>query len=141
MARKAYPSDGSDDEWALVAPCHSRRRTGPEPGHDVGCQSARGHRRCGRSGLCGPRVHRSTSHRGYPGPAYAPGRGQAPCGAKRLVLLPRRWVVERSNAWAARCRRLARDYERLAETLAGLPFVAFAILMLKYFVELMVQST
>src|SRR5262249_13843996 len=34
--------------------------------------------------------------------------------AKRgFVLLPRRWVVERSFAWAARFRRLARDYERL----------------------------
>jgi transposase len=51
--------------------------------------------------------------------------------AKRgFVLLPRRWVVERSFAWAARFRRLARDYERLPETLAGLHFVAFAILML-----------
>jgi transposase len=38
------------------------------------------------------------------------------------VLLPRRWIVERSNAWAARFHRLARDYERLAETLAGLAF-------------------
>ncbi len=36
--------------------------------------------------------------------------------AKRgFVLLPRRWVVERSFAWAARFRRLARDYERLAK--------------------------
>jgi len=37
-----------------------------------------------------------------------------------FVLLPRRWVVERSNAWAARFCRLARGYERLAETLAGI---------------------
>lgn len=51
--------------------------------------------------------------------------------AKRgFVLLPRRWVVERSFAWAARCRRLAKDYERLPETVAGLHFVAFACLML-----------
>ena len=51
--------------------------------------------------------------------------------AKRgFVLLPRRWVVERSLAWIARFRRLARDYERLPETLAGLHFVVFAILML-----------
>jgi transposase len=51
--------------------------------------------------------------------------------AKRgFVLLPRRWVAERSFAWAARFRRLARDYERLPETLAGLHFVAFACLML-----------
>ena len=47
-----------------------------------------------------------------------------------FVLLPRRWVVERSFAWAARFRRLARDYERLPETLAGLHFIAFACLLL-----------
>ena len=52
--------------------------------------------------------------------------------AKRgFVLLPRRWVVERSFAWMARCRRLARDYERLPETVAGLHMVAFVILMLR----------
>lgn len=56
---------------------------------------------------------------------------------KGFVLLPRRWVVERSFGWAARFRRLARDYERLPETLAGLHFLAFAILMLKRFVEVM----
>ena len=51
--------------------------------------------------------------------------------AKRgFVLLPRRWVVERSFAWATRCRRLVKDYERLPETLAGLHVVAFACLML-----------
>jgi len=52
--------------------------------------------------------------------------------AKRgFVLLPRRWVVERSFAWMARFRRLAKDYERLTTTVAGLHFVAFACLMLK----------
>src|SRR3990172_4591999 len=56
---------------------------------------------------------------------------------KGFVLLPRRWVVERSFAWAARFRRLARDYERLPETLAGLHYLAFAILMLKNFVSVM----
>jgi transposase len=51
--------------------------------------------------------------------------------AKRgFVLLPRRWVVERSFAWAARFRRLAKDYERLPTTVAGLHFVVFACLML-----------
>ena len=60
-----------------------------------------------------------------------------PQAKKGFVLLPRRWVVERSFAWAARFRRLARDYERLPETLAGLHFLAFAILMLKNFVSVM----
>lgn len=57
--------------------------------------------------------------------------------AKRgFVLLPRRWVVERSFAWAIRFRRLARDCERLAQTLAGLHFLAFACLMLRQFIHL-----
>src|SRR5580700_8229849 len=51
--------------------------------------------------------------------------------AKRgFVLLPRRWVVERSFAWATRFRRLARDYERLAATLGAFHFLAFACLMI-----------
>lgn len=54
-----------------------------------------------------------------------------------FVLLPRRWVIERSNAWMSRFRRLARDYERLPETLKGLHFLAFAVLMLARFVHLM----
>lgn len=48
-----------------------------------------------------------------------------------FVLLRRRWVVEPSFGWTARFRRLARDYERLAATLVGFHFVAFACLMLK----------
>ena len=55
-------------------------------------------------------------------------------GAKKgfFVLLPRRWVVvERGFAWGSRFGRLAKDYERLAETVAGLQhFVALACLML-----------
>ena len=62
--------------------------------------------------------------------------------AKRgFVLLPRRWVGERSFAWMARFRRLARDYERLPQTLAGLHFLAFAILLLKRFVTALIEST
>lgn len=62
--------------------------------------------------------------------------------AKRgFVHLPRRWVLERSFAWAAPFRRLARDYERLPETVAGLHFLAFAILMLKRLVEVLAQSS
>jgi len=51
--------------------------------------------------------------------------------AKRgFVLLPRRWVIERSFAWATRLRRLVKDYERYASTLADLRLVAFVCLRL-----------
>jgi len=49
-----------------------------------------------------------------------------PAAKRGFVLLPRRWVVERSFAWVTRFRRLARDDERLPETVRGLHFVAFA---------------
>jgi transposase len=49
---------------------------------------------------------------------------------KGFVLLPRRWVVERSFGWLARFRRLSRDYERLPTVLAGLHFLIFVMLML-----------
>ncbi|NIJ60106.1 transposase [Pseudochelatococcus lubricantis] len=42
-----------------------------------------------------------------------------------FVLLPRRWVVERSFAWATPFRRLFKNYERCAQTLADLHIVAF----------------
>jgi transposase len=61
--------------------------------------------------------------------------------AKRgFVLLPRRWVVERSFAWATRFRRLVKDYERYASTLADLHLVAFACIMLKQTARLMAGS-
>ena len=76
------------------------------------------------------------SQRDHPYPASHLTRTRRLCPstyleAKRgFVPLPRRWVVERSFAWAARFRRLARDYERLPTPLAGLHLVAFATLML-----------
>ncbi len=61
--------------------------------------------------------------------------------AKRgFVLLPWRRVVERSFGWMARFRRLARDYERLPTTVAGLHFVASACLMLHRVVPLLTHS-
>ena len=63
-----------------------------------------------------------------------------PTAKNGFVLLPRRWVVERSFGWVSRFRRLARDYERLPETLAGLHYVAFVILMLKNVARILAES-
>lgn len=49
---------------------------------------------------------------------------------KGFVLLPRRWVVERTFGWLGRFRRLARDYERLSQTLAGYHWLAAITLLL-----------
>jgi transposase len=88
--------------------------------------------------------------RGYTGPNAAHSAEQHgiklevvkhPMAKRGFVLLPRRWVVERSFAWAARFRRLARDYERLETTLKGLHFIAFAILMVARLVNLPVTTS
>jgi len=50
---------------------------------------------------------------------------------KGFVLLPRRWVVERTFGWLGRFRRLTRDYERLADVLAGWHWLAFLLLIIK----------
>jgi transposase len=64
-----------------------------------------------------------------------------PMAKRGFVLLPRRWVVERSFAWAARFRRLARDYERLDTTLKGLHYLSFACLMLSRMFHLLNQTS
>jgi hypothetical protein len=43
---------------------------------------------------------------------------------KGFVVMPRRWIVERTWSWFGRNRRLAKDFENLAETLAALVTVA-----------------
>jgi transposase len=63
-----------------------------------------------------------------------------PEARKGFVLLPRRWVVERSFAWLSRFRRLAKDYERLPETVAGLHLVAFSTLMLGRMLKLLLAG-
>jgi transposase len=50
-------------------------------------------------------------------------------------------VVERSFAWTAHFRRLARDYERLAETLKAFHFLAFAFLLLRAYLKLISKSS
>jgi transposase len=89
--------------------------------------------------VTGATVELAYVDRGYTGEqpaAEAQARGirlevvKHPEARRGFVLLPRRWVIERSFAWKSRFRRLVRDYERLPETVRGLHFVAFACLML-----------
>jgi putative transposase len=54
-----------------------------------------------------------------------------PEGRQGFVVLPRRWVVERTFAWLMNSRRLARDYERLTESSEAMVKVAMIHLMLK----------
>jgi transposase len=97
--------------------------------------------------VTGDAVEVACVDQGYTGdqPAAAAAHGmqrevvKLPEAKQGFVLLPRRWVVERSFAWVARCRRLARDDARLPATLAGFHFLAFMILLRKRFVEMMVQ--
>ena len=90
--------------------------------------------------VTGGTVEMAYVDQGYTGPNAAASAQQHgvrleivkhPMAKRGFVLLPRRWVVERSFAWAARFRRLARDYERLGTTLKGLHMLAFATLMLR----------
>lgn len=49
----------------------------------------------------------------------------------RFVVLPKRWVVERTLAWISRNRRLARDFERYARTVAAFIRLAMIRIMLR----------
>jgi transposase len=53
------------------------------------------------------------------------------CDQHRFVVLPKRWIVERTLAWISRCRRLARDYERHARKAAAFLSLAMIRLMLR----------
>lgn len=49
----------------------------------------------------------------------------------KFAVLPKRWIVERTNAWIVRYRRLAKDYERFEKTVRNFIFLAMTRLMLK----------
>jgi transposase len=53
-------------------------------------------------------------------------------GIAGFVVLPKRWVVERTQGCLGRLRRLTRDFERLPTTLAGMHWLAALILMLRW---------
>ncbi len=99
--------------------------------------------------VTGSTVELAYVDQGYTGPKAAEAASEHgirlevvkhPLAKRGFVLLPRRWVVERSFAWAARFRRLARDYERLDTTLKGFHYIAFAILTTRL-LEKAIQSS
>ena len=53
------------------------------------------------------------------------------CDRHRFVVLPKRWIVERTLAWISRCRRLARDYKRHTRKAAAFVRLAMIRLMLR----------
>jgi putative transposase len=54
-----------------------------------------------------------------------------PVAAKGFVILPKRWIVERTFAWIVRHRRHSKDYERNPETSEAMIYVAMIILMVR----------
>jgi len=50
-----------------------------------------------------------------------------------FVVLPRRWVVERTFAWLGRCRRLAKDFEATIESARAFLYAAAVMLMVRRF--------
>jgi len=51
--------------------------------------------------------------------------------AKGFVVLPKRWIVERTIAWLNRCRRLAKDFENRTRTAAAFAHLASIRLMVR----------
>lgn len=75
---------------------------------------------------------------GYQGPKFQQGLSNAcrhinleivkRCDTGNFVVLPKRWIVERTIAWLNRCRRLAKDWECLNRN--GLAFLRWASIRL-----------
>jgi len=87
-----------------------------------------------------PFIERIFADAGYQGPRVA--QGAARTGAwiveivkrnelHKFVVLPKRWIVERTLAWISRNRRLARDFERYARTVAAFVRLAMIRIMLR----------
>jgi transposase len=87
-----------------------------------------------------PFIERIFADAGYQGPKMAKAAAATGCwkleivkrsNLHRFVVLPKRWIVERSFAWISRNRRLCRDFERYAATVAAFVRLAMIRLMLK----------
>jgi len=87
-----------------------------------------------------PFIERIFADAGYQGPTLAAAVAKTGTWAleivkrnelHRFVVLPKRWIVERTLAWLSRNRRLARDFERYARTVAAFIRLAMIRLMLR----------
>ena len=87
-----------------------------------------------------PRLERLWADGGYAGQLVAWVKEQTgwtleiiprPAEAAGFVLLPKRWVVERTFAWLSKCRRLSKDYEHLVASSEALIRLAMIGLMLR----------
>ena len=87
-----------------------------------------------------PFIERIFADAGYQGPRVARMVAETGCWSveivkrselHKFVVLPKRWVVERTFAWISRHRRLARDFERYARTVAAFFRLAMIRLMLR----------
>ena len=67
----------------------------------------------------------------WSGRVWVVGDQEPPSRPKGFVVLPRRWVVERTFAWLVRNRRLSKDYEYLPETEESFVYAAMVRLMLR----------
>jgi len=54
-----------------------------------------------------------------------------PVGVKGFVVLPKRWIVERTFAWLGRYRRHSKDYERTVESSEAMIYISMIALMSK----------
>jgi len=87
-----------------------------------------------------PFIERIFADGGYQGPKMAKTVAATGCwkmeivkrsDRHRFVVLPKRWIVERTFAWISRNRRLARDFERYARTVVAFIRLEMIRLMLK----------
>ncbi len=87
-----------------------------------------------------PFIKRVVADAGYQGPKMAATVARTGswtleivrrCDQHRFVVLPKRWIVERTLAWISRSRRLARDYERHVRKDAAFIRLAMIRLMLR----------
>src|SRR5258707_587645 len=124
-----YPSDLTDDEWGLVEPLIPPGKTGGGKRTVIM-----------REGVNGLMDILST---GYQGPKFAKGLAKVlphldieivkrSDQVSGFVVLPKRWIVERTIAWINRCRRLAKDWENLnRKALAFLRLASIRLMLRK----------